>query len=94
VLVLGDSDAPGWHATVNGKAQRVARVDQIMRGIVVPAGRSVVVFRYRSRPRDVGAVISLVTLAALVLLAAGAVVRATRLRRSGRVPPLVTGADC
>jgi hypothetical protein len=83
VLVLADADAPGWHATVDGNAQPVARVDQVMRGVIVPAGRSTVVFRYRSRPRDVGALLSLIT---LVVLAAGALAVAIRTRIARRSP--------
>jgi hypothetical protein len=92
VLVLADADAPGWNATVDGKAQPVARVDQIMRGVIVPAGRSTVVFRYRSRPRDIGALVSLVT---FVLIVTGVVVRLVRSRAARRSPgATVTGAGC
>ena len=83
MLVLADADAPGWHATVDGNAQPVARVDQVMRGVIVPAGRSTVVFRYRSRPRDVGALLSLIT---LVVLAAGVLAVAIRSRIASRSP--------
>jgi hypothetical protein len=67
VLVLTDTYAYGWHATVNGRAQHLARVDDVVRGVLVPAGQSTVVFTYRSPPRQLGAVISLLTLLGLLV---------------------------
>ena len=40
VLILTDSYYRGWHVTVNGKSQHLARVDETVRGVLVPAGRS------------------------------------------------------
>jgi hypothetical protein len=54
---------------------------------VVPAGRSTVVFTYRSPPRTIGAAISLLTLVALL---AYAVWLGFRRRRA----PAPTGAGC
>jgi len=88
VLVLTDSYAYGWHVSVNGKAQHLARVDDVVRGVVVPAGRSTVVFTYRSPPRTVGASISLLTLAGLLGYGAWLAVRGLRSRRG------TTGAGC
>jgi hypothetical protein len=67
VLVLTDSYAPGWHVVVNGTPQHLARVDKTVRGVLVPAGHSTVVFHYRSAARAAAAWISA---AAIVLLAA------------------------
>jgi hypothetical protein len=88
VLVLTDVYAYGWHVTVDGRAAHLAQVDEVVRGVVVPSGRSIVVFTYRSRPRTVGAVISALTLLALLVCAGWLAVR--RVRRS-RAP---TGAGC
>ena len=88
VLVLTDAYAPGWHVTVNGKAQHLARVDEIMRGVVVPAGKSTVVFTYRSAPRSIGKLISLLTLGLLLVYA---IVVGIRKRRARAIA--VTGAD-
>ncbi|HEY5173119.1 MAG TPA: YfhO family protein [Acidimicrobiia bacterium] len=70
VLVLTDSYYRGWHVTVNGKSQHLARVDETVRGVLVPAGQSTVLFRYRPPARSDAAWIStatIVLLAALVL---------------------------
>jgi hypothetical protein len=81
VLVLTDVYADGWHVTVNGKSQHLAQVDQVMRGVVVPAGASTVVFTYRSASRSIGALISIVSLALLLGYAAMIGWRSRRARR-------------
>jgi hypothetical protein len=70
VLVFTDSYQKGWRATVDGRPTHVGRVNQILRGVVVPGGRSTIVFRYHSRPRDVGAIVSLATIAVFLAMAA------------------------
>jgi hypothetical protein len=88
VLVLTDAYAYGWHVSVNGTAQHLARVDEVVRGVLVPAGKSTVVFTYRSPPRTIGAAISLLTILGLIAYAAWLGVR--RRRRA----PAPTGAGC
>jgi uncharacterized membrane protein YfhO len=85
VLVLTDSYAYGWQVSVNGKRQHLARVNDTVRGVLVGTGPSVVEFTYRSPSRTLGGVISLLTLAGMVVYAIAVVV----LRR--RRP--ATGAD-
>jgi hypothetical protein len=47
LLVLADTWYPGWRATVNGRQVSVLPVNLALRGVIVPAGRSTVVFRFR-----------------------------------------------
>jgi hypothetical protein len=42
MLVLSETWYPGWRATVNGVAEPVQRVNEIQRGVLVPAGEAVV----------------------------------------------------
>jgi hypothetical protein len=37
-VVVADSDVPGWMATIDGQAAQIHRVNQLARGIIVPAG--------------------------------------------------------
>jgi hypothetical protein len=80
VLVLTDSYYRNWTATIDGKPAHIGRVNDVVRGIVVPRGRSTVVFRYHSPARSVGEVISYVTAGALALLALVAALRRRRAR--------------
>jgi hypothetical protein len=71
-LVLSDQYYPGWVATVQGQSVPVMRANYVFRLVEVPAGESVVEFRYRPRSLWLGGAISAATLAGLlvVLLAA------------------------
>ncbi len=46
LLVLTDLHYPGWQAYVNGKKEKVLRVNGLVRGVPVSPGRSEVVFKY------------------------------------------------
>jgi hypothetical protein len=46
LLVLTDTWAPGWQATVDGRDVPIHRVDTALRGVVVEPGSHEVVFRY------------------------------------------------
>lgn len=46
LLFLSDNYYPGWKAFVNGKEAKIYRADYTFRAIVVPAGESIVEFKY------------------------------------------------
>lgn len=69
VLVLTDTEYHNWTASIDGKPVHIGRVNDVVRGIVVPRGESTVVFNYHSSARSVGEVISYATLGALALFA-------------------------
>jgi hypothetical protein len=58
LLVLSEVFYPGWSARVNGSAVRVHQVDGLLRGVVVPAGDSRVVFVYSPLSVLAGAIVS------------------------------------
>ena len=58
---------PGWSATVDGRAVDLRAVDHALIGIPVPAGRHAVELRYRSWTLRVGALLSLATLALMMV---------------------------
>jgi hypothetical protein len=70
VLVLADSFYPGWRAYVNGSEKQILRANFFFRGVPLPSGEHTVVFRYEPRSFLVGALISLLTLLAIVVVTA------------------------
>ena len=81
LLVLTDTWSPGWKATVDGRPLPLERVDYLLRGVVVGPGRHVVEMRYQPSGWRIGWIVSLVSLAGLVVLAVLGL-RARRRRRS------------
>jgi Bacterial membrane protein YfhO len=71
VLVLSENYYPGWRAQVDGQTVDVKRVDYNLRGVTVPAGNHLVEFVYQPRSVLAGLIVSLLTLAALVLWSGG-----------------------
>ena len=66
-LHLADQYAPGWSATVNGSAVAIARANYLFRLVEVPAGESVVEFRYAPWSVRIGAAVSTLTAVALIV---------------------------
>jgi hypothetical protein len=60
LFVLTDVHYPGWKATVDGRPASVERVNYLMRGVSVPAGRHRVELRYEPLSWRVGWIVSLV----------------------------------
>ena len=44
--MLADTWFPGWKATVDGRSAPIVRTDQLLRGVVLPAGAHTVEFTY------------------------------------------------
>ncbi len=65
VLMLTDSNYPGWHAYVNGERVPVLMANYLFRAVIVPAGKSSVEFVYEPTSIKLGGLISLVTLLVL-----------------------------
>ncbi|MBN1527646.1 MAG: YfhO family protein [Thermoleophilaceae bacterium] len=78
-LVLSDVHFPGWRAEIDGEETGLHRVNYLLRGVGLPAGRHRVELRYEPASFRAGLILSLVALAGL----AGAA--AIGLRRRGRV---------
>lgn len=74
-LVLLDSWAPGWHATVNGHDTRVLHANYAFRAVEVPAGTSEVDLVYRPAGWVAGSWVAGLMLLALVVGGAISVVR-------------------
>lgn len=68
LLVLAEPWFPGWSASVNGVTAPCIPANAWMRAVVVPAGKSEVVFAFRSTYLRLGAALSLLGLSAIVAL--------------------------
>jgi hypothetical protein len=80
LVVLNDSWDEGWRVEVDGRPARPLQVDVMLRGVVVPAGRHEIVWRYRVPGLRLGAILSAAGL--LSALAWGALL--IRRRRAAR----------
>jgi hypothetical protein len=69
LLVLADTWFPGWRARVDGRDAPIVRTDQLLRGVVVPAGAHTVEFAYVPWSWRAGWIVSLVAAVALLGLA-------------------------
>lgn len=69
VLVLSEIFYPGWEAAVDGEARPVLLTNFLLRGVAVPAGRHTVEMRYAPPAARNGAIISALSIAALLALA-------------------------
>jgi hypothetical protein len=67
VLVLADSFYPGWRAYVDGKEEHILRANYFFRAVDLQAGRHLVEFKYEPYWFRVGAFVSLLSTALLVL---------------------------
>ena len=54
LLVLADQWNDGWRAYVDGRPTPIVRADYVLRGVVVPAGRSTILFRYAPESLRIG----------------------------------------
>ena len=62
ILVVSETDYPGWSVTVDGKDAPLLRADYAFRGVALAAGKHTVEMRFRSIPTRLGLLLSLVGL--------------------------------
>ncbi len=82
ILVLNDSDYPGWTVDIDGHAGKWFTANYLFRGVLLPPGKHTVRFVYRPKSFTYGATISAATL--LSLLGFGLYRRLTLQRRHSR----------
>lgn len=87
VLMLNDTNFPGWRAFVNGRPEPILQADYLFRGVIVPAGKSVVEFSYEPASFRAGAWISATALVAIAALVGLPLRRRKRLRTAPRHEP-------
>jgi len=67
-FTLAEQIYPGWQATVDGSPAVIERWSEAFQAVTVPPGDHRVEFRYRSLPVRIGACVSLLALAVLVVV--------------------------
>jgi len=67
-LVVSENYYPGWRATSGGRELKVARADFVLTGVELPAGITEVELSFRDAAYDKGKLITLIALAAGILL--------------------------
>lgn len=82
LVVLNEAMAAGWSVTVDGHPRAGLRVDDVMRGVSVPAGVHAVVWRYRVPGLRLGLALSGLVALSLLLLGVGARLRRGRSARA------------
>jgi hypothetical protein len=68
LLVVSDTDYPGWEATVDGAETRIMRANLTFRAVRVPAGSHKVVMRFRPGSARIGLILSSLTVVAVLVL--------------------------
>ncbi len=84
ILVLADSYYPGWKAYLNGNETEIFAANLNQRAIVVPAGRSEVVFKYEPESLRIGKLVTGVTLVILLLIGIGSSVQRLKEGKNGK----------
>ena len=79
LLIFSEVNYPGWQATVNGDPAPIVEVDGLLRGVVLPAGSAHVEMTFQPASLVVGLTLSLVGIAACLLL-----IFWDRVRRAGK----------
>lgn len=68
LLVLTDTFFPGWTATVDNNPTKIIKTNWTMRGVVVPEGTHIVSMMYAPKTVRYGALLSILSLGATIML--------------------------
>ena len=68
LLVLNDANYPGWRARINGAGASIIAANYLFRGVLLPAGKSVIEFTYEPMSFRAGMVASGAAFVVLALL--------------------------
>jgi hypothetical protein len=82
LVVLADASAPGWKATVDGRAAHIYRAHYLLRAVAVPSGKHRIVFTYQAHGLSLGRWVS-----------GGALLLLLRIALRGRRSRMVNHAD-
>ena len=63
MVVLADLWDKGWRATLDGHGAKILMVNHAIRGVIAPAGKHQIVFRYEPDSAKIGRIVSGLSLA-------------------------------
>ncbi len=63
----------GWKASIDGKETEIFRVDYVLRGLHIPAGKHVIEFKFEPEVVKTGSTITLISSLGMLLLLIGGV---------------------
>jgi hypothetical protein len=69
LVILADTDYPGWNLTIDGKPAPIYRANRMMRGAAVPAGPHTLVYTYRPASFLIGSWVSVAGVCAWMVFA-------------------------
>ena len=68
----------GWNAYIDGKLNDHYRVDYVLRGLPIPAGKHIIEFKFEPQVVKTGSIISLISFIGILLLLIGGIYYETR----------------
>jgi hypothetical protein len=68
LLVMSETYYPGWQATIDGRPAPVLRANYVLRAIPVPAGPHTIQLLFRPLSFTIGAIVTSLTVAALIVV--------------------------
>jgi hypothetical protein len=89
LVMLNDTNFPGWRAAIDGVPAPIIATDDIFRGVIVGAGTHTIVYRYAPSSFSFGAMLSSLSLAAI---GAGAILPLVGRRRRWKTGRPAAGA--
>jgi uncharacterized membrane protein YfhO len=63
----------GWKATIDGKETEIFRVDYVLRGLQIPAGKHIIEFKFEPEVVKTGSMITLFSSLGMVVLLIGGI---------------------
>ena len=93
-LVLADTYYPGWHATVDGRPQKISRANYTFMALPVGPGEHRVMLRYQPVSFMVGAIISSLSLLVIALVGLRAILKSLLLSQDLQYTPGANEVRC
>ncbi|MGI8635234.1 MAG: YfhO family protein [Segetibacter sp.] len=72
----------GWNAYIDGKQTPYAKVNYVLRGMMIPAGEHTIVFKFEPKSHAIGWTVTYISSAIMLLLLAAAIFISVRKRKS------------